>query len=1221
MARLEAVKLAILFHDPPWKPWTVLGRLPGLHERLYQVFRDSVDYALGEADCGSYKELKEELKKGLRAHELQGALFLAVLAGELGRRRVGDAAVAAFEALRLLCRRDSSVERADAFSSALDRLVVHAAENALGRKLGTNRLAYKNPFDPELVIVHSSSPSTDRLEEFVRVYVDTVAGLVERACSAGGNHGCGLLLVHVAFLLMEHLWYRVFPGQAPPADTRVPGHTVFDHVSAAMAMANWFSGARGRKAAPRGYLVVVDLASVQSWIGEARRLRDMWAASWLASFLAWRTVEPLVERYGPDVLLQPPARLHPFYTAWLLSKLGFRKWSDLEKGARESRAVDVLRRVLEPWFQGWPVDPTVPSRAVLVLPPDAGSRDEIGRLVAAGYSGAWRSVVSELAGYVEEFIESLKQNTSLLGKHRELRGLRALLRLAEENSIRELLEGLEPPLPLRLTVVDVEEAYREYLRWLDKGKVWDKALQKLCSGDCHDTARKVLESLRGDRDVLFYAFLQLVYLPARERRVLIRASRRSGRGYLSYAGRMYSAYLGSREDEGEGIQPRLCTVCGRAIALIDAPEPGSDGYRELMRGIEDSVAGRLLAEARGERLCPYCLAKRMLRTLLQGVREAGREGIAGRLVGLELEGSHMSRLVASSVDAFTSRLHVNRSRLVEALKGFISGLSGDELLKLWSLAASGLLGYSGAEKWLEDSERKRLLELIRDRAVEADVGGRAERILGALESSIPSLLVDAGLRSSVSSAPAAGEVGARLVKAVEEAAAGGSAYYAIVAADGDFMGRGVLQGRLGLGPGEYMRSLLEVADDAARDAIAGAFAALVETLEEVLVERGREARERECGELLRGCSARRLTLIVTPSYHYAVSRALAASAVMDRAIVEMFKGFLVYAGGDDLIAILPPSTEDDDKPYPALAAAIAARRSYWGLGVVEGFHVAVPGKNGGRVDLGVVVPAIRGAGRSTVVYYAHAKTPMWLSFRTAHELLDAKDHILYVDLAKLPYSGAVRGCKDVLIVASEAGGLAALPSTLMPELRGRDSGVPGAAVLALLAAVERCRAGERNRYDPVLSASVIRDLVGDTRLLVELAARSRDAALGLIEHHLRRNYCKLGARGEKTGAQQGARDYVIARRLAEAGINELNRLAEKLGQQRITGEGAAKQFTDAVATTGVAFSVSGEHLVEVLEREGLANKLGECLTGAPTVSMIFHAAGLTRTAARRTPGR
>ncbi|ALL01403.1 CRISPR-associated protein [Pyrodictium delaneyi] len=1230
MTRLEAVKLAILFHDPPWKPWTVLGRLPGLHERLYQVFRDSVNYALREAGCGSY----EELKKSLRAHELQGALFLAVLAGELGRRRVGDATGVAFEALRLLCRRDSSVERADAFSSALDRLVVHAAENALGRKLGTNRLAYKNPFDPELVIVNSSAPSIDRLEEFVRVYASTVAKLVERACSAGGNYGCGLLLVHVATLLMEHLWYKVFPGQAPPADTRVPGHTVFDHVSAAMAMANWFSGARDGDVTPRGYLVVVDLASVQSWISEARRLRDMWAASWLASFLAWKSVEPLVERFGPDVLLQPPARLHPFYTAWLLSKLGFRRWSDLEKEARESRAVDVLHSVLEPWFQGWPIDPTVPSRVLIILPREAGTPQEVEKNIVSSYAAVWRGIIGELASYVEELVKVLKEGEvrKLLEQYedgelrRELQGLRVLLRLAEARDIRELLEGLEPPLPLRITVVDVAEAYREYEEWLRECRVWDRARRRLGGGD-DDYAVKVLEGLRGDRDLLFYAFLQLVYLPREEKEALIRASRRSGKGYLDYAQSMYNTYLGTI-DKQEKVQPRLCTVCGRAVALINPPEPGSRAYEKLTRVIdemrrssgeaESATAARLLAEARGERLCPYCLVKRMLRTMLQGIQEAGKKGIAGQLVGLELEESHREKLVASSVDAYTSRLHVNRAKLAEALKKFIGGLSVDDLRKLYSLVTSGHLSY-GVEKWLEEDKRKELIKIVRDKLQEDEEAANinTERLVGALESSVPSLLVDAGLRNSVANAYAAGDIGARLIKALDEAAGYGSAYYAVVAADGDFMGRGVLQGRLGVEPHRYMETLLEVADPEARRAIAEAFAALVDALDEVL--RRPEAGGGEQGYRL-GCPERRLTLVVTPSYHYTVSRALAASAVMDRAIVEVLGGFLVYAGGDDLVAILPPGTGDPRErgvPYPALAAAIAARRSYWGLKAYpNGFHVYVPGGNGDHREhhrpLGVVVPAIRGAGRSTVVYYAHAKTPMWLAFRTAHELLDAKDSIAYLEYGGSCLGGVAR-CKDALIVASEVSGVAVLPFTLGLEPGGGDAGLTGALVKAILFSIEECGA---KSYELALSASVIRDLTGDTRLLAELAERDMRAALSLIEHYLMRNCCER-SRCKKPGEED---EYAATRRLAAAAQNELDKVADILGSRISLPDRAREDLINAVASVAVA-TEKDSMVAAILENSGLAVELCECLVRAPLASMVFHAAGVTRTAARRPPRR
>jgi len=1217
MTSLEALKLAVLFHDPPWKPWTVLRKLPNLHEKLYNIFKKDVDDALSRAGCSKYESLlgnqDSESSRKPKAHELQGILFLAVLADRL---RDTPAEETALEALKLLCKRDSRVNAADRFSSALDRLVIYAAEKALGKELKSTRLVYKNPFEPELAIENSPSLSIDNIKKFIELYVDTVAGLVRKACSSNRSASCSQLLLHTAFLLMEPLWYLVFPKQAPPADTRVPGHTVFDHASAAMAMANWFTAAKPSRVdedtTPEGYIVVVDLASVQSWIAEARRLRDMWAASWLASFLAWKTVEPFVERYGPDVLLQPPARLHPFYTAWLLSKLGFKSWSSLEDEARKNSAASVLRVVLRPWFQGWPIDPTVPSRVTMVLPREAGSRQELEEAIASSYAAAWREVARELASYVEKLVKALRQGDAgnLLEKE-ELRGLRVLLRLAESKDIQKLLESLEPPLPLRVIVIDTEEAYQEYARWLDENQVWSKAKDRLVEGG---NAIRVLGELESSKGLLFYAFLQLEYLPSREKRAIVRASRRSGKGYLEYAHSMYSAYLGTG---GRSIQPRLCTVCGRAIALIDPPEPGTDAYRDLMKNLEesrDSIAARLLAEARGERLCPYCLAKRTLRTMLQLRAETAR-----RLVGLELEKEHKRKLVASSVDAYTSRLHVNRTKLAKALEDLMKKLDARDIHKLYTLVTSGYLSYHGTERWLKDAERSRLIDIITGRLQEAgDTGDDnakkiAERLVGALESSIPSLLVDAGLRDTIAKAYAASDVSTQLVKALEEAAGYGSAYYAVVAADGDSMGRGVLQGRLGVDPRGYMEKLLEVADPDARSAIAEAFAALVDALDEALKEPEKD--RRDCEPV---CPERRLTLIVTPSYHYTVSRALASSATIDRSIVEKLGGFLVYAGGDDLVAVLPPGTEDtreEGVPYPALAAAIATRRSYWGLRAhPNGFHVYVPG-TGSQEDsatpLGVIVPAIRGAGRSTVVYYAHAKTPMWLVFRSAHDLLDAKDGVAY-----LQHEGgngtSIAGCKDVLVVASEASGVALMPFTLGLEPNGYDTGLAGALVEAVLFAVEECRA---KSYEPVLSASIIRDLVGDTSLLARLSTRDARAALSLVEHHLIRNCCE-----RKLCKKLGEEDeYATLHRITAAARNELDSIsARTLGSTASPSKEATTRLAEALVSTATAVKKDSE-VTAILERSGLATELGQCLKGAPLAAMVFYAAGITRTAARRPP--
>jgi CRISPR-associated protein Cmr2 len=194
-------------------------------------------------------------------------------------------------------------------------------------------------------------------------------------------------------------------------------------------------------------------------------------------------------------------------------------------------------------------------------------------------------------------------------------------------------------------------------------------------------------------------------------------------------------------------------------------------------------------------------------------------------------------------------------------------------------------------------------------------------------------------------------------------------------------------------------------------------------VEAVHGELGSLACTHECKPSCLALYSEKPSIVVTPSYHYTLSRALAALAVRDRDSVEWFAGVLIYTGGDDILAFLPPvggflagSAGRGGRllDYPVLGAALETRKSYEGS------------EGGFNVLGGIAVPGIRPFGRSYSIYYAKVKTPLWLTLRTSHELLELKDR-----LAALAVNGRgfyVSAVKDSAIVASEAKGPGVVPN-------------------------------------------------------------------------------------------------------------------------------------------------------------------------------------------------
>lgn len=103
-----------------------------------------------------------------------------------------------------------------------------------------------------------------------------------------------------------------------PADTRIPDHSIWDHLDLTSAFAGAFA------ADPQGEVALLTMAigPVQSFIAAARSTSDLWAGSHLLARLAWEAMKPVCEALGPDAILFPRLRGVPQVDAWLRDDLG-----------------------------------------------------------------------------------------------------------------------------------------------------------------------------------------------------------------------------------------------------------------------------------------------------------------------------------------------------------------------------------------------------------------------------------------------------------------------------------------------------------------------------------------------------------------------------------------------------------------------------------------------------------------------------------------------------------------------------------------------------------------------------------------------------------------------------------------------------------------------------------------------------------------------------------
>ncbi|WP_420177184.1 type III-B CRISPR-associated protein Cas10/Cmr2 [Kerstersia gyiorum] len=103
-----------------------------------------------------------------------------------------------------------------------------------------------------------------------------------------------------------------------PADTRIPDHSIWDHLDLTSAFAGAFAADPNHDAA----LLSLSIGPVQPFIAAARKMEDLWAGSHLLARLSWEAMRVVCERLGPDAILFPRLRGIPQVDLWLRDTCG-----------------------------------------------------------------------------------------------------------------------------------------------------------------------------------------------------------------------------------------------------------------------------------------------------------------------------------------------------------------------------------------------------------------------------------------------------------------------------------------------------------------------------------------------------------------------------------------------------------------------------------------------------------------------------------------------------------------------------------------------------------------------------------------------------------------------------------------------------------------------------------------------------------------------------------
>jgi CRISPR-associated protein Cmr2 len=710
---------------------------------------------------------------------------------------------------------EAVVRKADRMAAAADR------PDRPGKKVGAHAVArawdaVRFPEQPALV--HPLSGDSIELGDLKDIAPEQAEALATghlRACLDGSDGGAD---PRKAFL---RLW-RMAPElvDAPqirslwrllPADTRVPDHSIWEHLGLVSALAGAMAGGKEEPC-----LLLLTLGPVQSFIEQGRTTSDLWAGSHLLARLAWEAMRPVVEECGPDALVFPALRGNPFCDAWLV-----------EQGVL---AVEELARIRRTWSRKSDAHPlfsaSLPNRFLAIVP-------------------ANRSVelASSCARAAREFARSMA--------HKAWKRVAEVAELDHDHAhaqkqIDAQLEGFPE---VHWTTVRWPTAFEKGEGGAPSGRAGEDLAQALVALGAPDPREaswwKVLSrAVTLSNGAEFHAPNAGVLYPA----------------VVELAERAQAAHRGARVFEQLPQTGYRCSLCGEREWLAGRLEVirNPRGETSAAGNPWPSVAGRRPSWARGtEHLCALCTLKRLWPVLFT---EEVKRSISG-----DPNLASMQRYVVST---HTMALVPLLERLSE------SPHLADEARNAVDEALDG------APQAVRDAARSTVAALPRrlTTGVAVNTLRAIPAALEAFDDAIDASRGDAARRRDLEERRAALEK-----KLADLVGVGRSeTYYALLMVDGDRMGAWMSGGDVSTGVGRPPYGKLWHP----------------EVREQVIRTFGNDANLRAYLDT---------SGVASPAYHAALSGALGDLSlhVFPYVVERIFHGKVVYAGGDDLLAMLP----------------------------------------------------------------------------------------------------------------------------------------------------------------------------------------------------------------------------------------------------------------------------------------------------------------------------
>jgi len=131
-----------------------------------------------------------------------------------------------------------------------------------------------------------------------------------------------------------------------PADTRIPDHSIWEHLKITSAVNAWFDKETDLLI-QNNSLFLFTIGPVQFFISQARKTQDFYMGSFILSFLTFKAMEVLIEKFGPTNIIYPDLYRQPLMDWWMQK--------NLKIAVKEYKESDLQL-------------PTIPNRFVALIP-------------------------------------------------------------------------------------------------------------------------------------------------------------------------------------------------------------------------------------------------------------------------------------------------------------------------------------------------------------------------------------------------------------------------------------------------------------------------------------------------------------------------------------------------------------------------------------------------------------------------------------------------------------------------------------------------------------------------------------------------------------------------------------------------------------------------------------------------------------------------------------